>query len=111
MGSRLTNGHFHGGIAELVVHCREAVFHLFFCNEGLDDAESSEGFLYLTDAIAPFRLGIKGVLLEFLADTPDAACQQRHYQQGEKRELPTHGKHRSYIDQNEDGVLDNHVER
>ena len=54
MGSRLTNRHFHGGIAELVVHCREAVFHLFFCNEGLDDAESSEGFLYLADAIAPF---------------------------------------------------------
>ena len=50
---RLTDGHTHGGVAILVIHSLEAVFHLLFSNERLDDAQSTQRLLYLTDAIAP----------------------------------------------------------
>ena len=110
MSCRLTDGYSHGGITKFIVDLRETFIHLPFSNECLDDTKTAQSFFYLTDAITPFRLGVEGTLLEFLANLSNTSSQQRNHQEGEQGELPTHGEHRTYIHQDEDRVLDQHIE-
>ena len=108
---RLTNSHSHGSITVFIVDLRKTLLHLLLSNECFDDAESSQSLFYLTDTITPFRLGKERTCFQLLADTTNTPCQQWHHQQREQRELPTHGKHGTYIDKNKDRILDQHVER
>ena len=59
VGCRLSDSHFHGCIAVFVVDFRETLLHLAFSDECLDDAKPSQCLFYLTDAVAPFGLGIE----------------------------------------------------
>ena len=98
MGGRLAYGHAHRGIAIFVVDFLKALVHLFLSDEGLDDAQAAEGFLYLADSITPLALCEERLLLQLLADASDTKGHKRHHEQGDQ------------VDENKDGVLYYHVE-
>ena len=111
MGGALADGYLHRRFAVLVVDGHKTAFHLALCNECLDDAQAAERLLKLAESVAPLRLGIEGVALERLAYAANTDGHDGHDDQGEQRELPTQIDERADIDEQEDGVLDDHVER
>ena len=111
MGCTLAQGHTSGYVTIVVIDFREALHHLTLGYECLDDTETSQGLLYLADAVTQAGLHQQRTGLEALAYRTYSPCQQRHNEQGEEGQLPTDADECGQINDDEDGVLHNHVER
>ncbi len=88
----------------------EAVGHLLFCIEGLDDAETAQGFLHLGHGVAPEGLRLQGLALELLADDahhPDEGGDEgehdEHHFRAQEHQEPE-------IQDDQDRVLDKHFD-
>ena len=97
-------------VAVFVVYAGELIVHLTLRVECLDDAQSSEGFLDNTHRVAPQRLCLHGVLLQFSAYITHEPSHQRHEDDGEQRQLPGDDDQCGEVGYDEDRVLEEHVE-
>ena len=109
--STLAYGHPTGNVAILVRYAFETIDHLVLGNESLDDAQPTQCLLNLTDAVGEFGLHGQGLRLQFLTDSPNAECHQGHYKQSEEGKLPTDYDECSHVNEDEDGILDDHIQR
>ena len=88
----------------------EAVGHLFLRQECLDDTQATQGLLDLAHGIAPHRLRLGGFASEL---APQPSHEEHHggsEQQHKYRQLPGYEHKRAYIEKNQDGILDEHVQ-
>ena len=111
MGKTLTDVHSHDVIAISRVHRVEALVHLLLSTERLDDAQSAQRLLHLTHRVAPQRLCLDGLLLQLASHKPHEPAEQRNEDDCEQRELPRDDEQRDEIDDDENRILEQHVER
>ena len=86
----------------------EAAVHGFFRVEGLDDAQAAQGFIYLAHGVAPQGLCFQGGAFELLADKPHYPHEGRCKDNGEQHHFRADPGERGEIENDEDGVLDEH---
>lgn len=111
VGQGLAHGHAVGGLAEFVGALVEALVHLLFSREGLDDAHAAEGFFQLGHGFAPFVLGVEALAFQLAADAPHDGAHEGQHDDGEEREFPADVDEHAEIADEEDGVFDEHFER
>ena len=101
----------HDVVAVAAVNLIETLVHLFFCTERLDDAQAAQGFFYHTHRVAPKCLCLDTVCLQFLAHYSHEPAERWHKEDGEEGELPTDADECDEIEEDQDRVLEEHVER
>ena len=111
MGRTLAHGYAVGDVAILVVDLHEALHHLVLGDEGLDDAQAAQRLLNLAHTVRQAALHKQRAGLQLLAYRTDSPGQQGHHQQGEEGELPAEAYHSAQVNEDEDRVLDHHVQR
>ena len=110
VGAGLADGHLGVLAAHVVGDLLEAAGHALFGAEGLDDAQAAEGFFDLAHGVAPVALGFGGIGLEFAAGEADDEDHHRGEDDDEQRELPGHAEEDEEVDDDQDGVLDQHLD-
>ena len=110
MRHRLPHVHPRDVVAIGRIHAVEALVHLLLGAECLDNAQTAERFLDLAHRVAPQRLRLHRLLLQFLADQAHKPAENRHENDGEQRQLPRNDEQRGEIDDNQDWVLKQHFE-
>ncbi len=96
----------------VLVRCSEEPLpHFSFRIERLDDPQTPERLLHLRHRVAPLFLRLKRVSLELLSQRPHSPGHRRHHEQREQRQLPAREQQRPEIEQNQNRVLDEHVQR
>ena len=111
VGHLLTDIHTHDIIAVVAVHLVETTVHLLLCVESLDDTQSAQCLFYLTHRIAPQRLGLDALLLELSTHKTHEPTKQGHEEDGKEGETPRDNHQRGEISNDQNGVLEEHVER
>ena len=111
MGKTLTDVHSHDIIAISRVHGVETFVHLLLSTERLDDAQSAQRLLHLTHRVAPQGLCLDGLLLQLASHESHEPAEQRYEDNREQRELPRDDEQRDEIDDDENRILEQHVER
>ena len=101
----------HDVVAVAAVNLIETLVHLFFCTERLDDVQAAQRFFYHTHRVAPKCLCLDTVCLQFLAHYSHEPAERWYKENGEEGELPTDADQRNEIEENQDRVLEEHVER
>ena len=101
----------HDVVAVAAVNLIEVLVHLFFCTERLDDAQAAQRFFYHTHRIAPKCLCLDTVCLQFLAHYSHKPAERWYKENGEEGKLPTDADQRNEIEEDQDRVLEEHVER
>ena len=107
----LTDVHAHDVVAIAAVHLVEAPVHLILGAECLDDAQSAQGFLYHTHRITPKRLRLGALCLQLLSYNTHEPAEWWHKEDGEEGELPADADERDEIEENENRILEEHIER
>ena len=111
MGQSLTRGHAVDCISIVIAALIETLFHLLLGNESLDDAQATQRLLQLGHRVAPLALCLERLPLQFLTYSTHHPTHGRHYKQCEHGQLPTDGNHRGEINDNQNGILDEHIQR
>ena len=111
MSHLLTDVHAHDVVAITAIHLVEAPVHLILCTERLDDAQSAQGFLYHTHRIAPERLRLGALCLQLLSYNTHEPAEWWHKEDGEEGKLPADADERDEIEENENRILEEHIER
>ena len=111
VGAGLTNGDSVGSVTEFVGGFVKAVCHLVFSGEGFDDAHAAERFFQLRHGLAPFVLCVETLVFEFSADASHHPSHQREDDDGEDGQLPGGVDEHAEVANQQDGVLDEHVQR
>ena len=88
----------------------EAFVHLVFSAERLDDTQSAECLLNLRHGVAPQILCLDGVLLELASYESHEPSENGHEEEGEYRELPRYEQQCREVGDDEDWILEQHVE-
>ena len=110
MSHLLTDVHAHDVVAIAAVHLVEAPVHLILCAESLDDAQSAQGFFHHTHRIAPESLCFCTFCLQLLAHESHEPAEWWYKDDGEEGELPADADERDEIEENQDRILEEHVE-
>ena len=111
VGHRLADVHLHDVVAISGVDGVETTVHLLLGTEGLDDAQTSEGLLHLTHRVAPQALGLHALGLQLTAYPTHKPAHDGHDDEGKHRQLPRDEKQHGEVADDEDGVLEEHLER
>ncbi len=111
MGHLLTDSDAQQLVAVSGVGLVEAVVHLLLRIEGLDDAQAAERLLHLTHRVAPKLLGLYALRLQLTADKAHEPAEDGYEDDGEDGELPRDDEQRDEVEEDENGVLKQHVER
>ena len=111
MCHRLPDVHAHDVVAVGRVGAVETLVHRLLGTERLDDAQSAERLLHLAHRVAPQGLCLDALLLQLTSDQSHEPSEDGHEDDGEQRELPRHDDERGEIDQDENRVFEQHVER
>ena len=85
--------------------------HLLLGTEGLDDTQATQCLLHLTHRVAPQTLSLGRVLLQLTTYQSHKPSHHRHDDQCEGGQLPRYKQHRREIGNDEDWVLEQHLER
>ena len=86
------------------------VVHLLLSIECLDDAQPTQRFFHHAHGITPQCLCLDGILFQLASDEAHKPAHQRYEDDGEKGELPRNKYQRGEIGNNQDGILEKHVE-
>ena len=111
VGHLLADVHLEDVVAIGVVDLGEARVHLVLRTEGLDDAQAAQRLLHLAHRVAPQGLRLDGLRLQLAAHHAHEPAEDGHEDDGEERQLPTDGQQGGEIDDDQDGILEEHVER
>ena len=95
----------------MVVDVAEAVVHLLFGAERLYYAQSAERLLHLRHGVAPQALCLYRLALELSSHEAHEPSEDGHEDEGEERQLPRDEEQGGEIGDDENGVLEEHVER
>ena len=110
MSGTLADGHRVDILAELVIDAHEALQHLLFSNEGLDDTQTAQRLVELSQDVAPLTLHLGRLTLQLTADrTHNPAC-QGGYDNDKHGELPADGEHGGEADDDGYRLADKHVD-
>ena len=88
----------------------EAVFHFLLRDERLDDAQAAQGLVQLGHRFTEFDLGFRGLPFEIFSKHADAPGDQGYDQYGEQGHFPTDENQGPEVEDNEDGILDEHIQ-
>ena len=99
------------GAAEGLILCLEALLDLPLGVERLDDAQPTERLLDLTHQRPPLCLPHERLALELLTHLTHRIASHGQEDEDESCQLPTDQEHGREVNQNEDGILEQHVER
>ena len=106
----LTDGHRIDIFTKLVVDTHKTLQHLLFGNEGLDDTQTAQRLVELSQNVAPLTLHLGRLTLQLTADrTHNPAC-QGSYDNDKHGELPADGEHGGEADNDGDRLADKHVD-
>ena len=103
--------HAADGVAVGFIGAFKAVAHFALRVERLHDAQAAEGFFHLRHEVAPLALGEERFPFQLLAYRPHEPAHHGQHHEGEQRELPADGHQRAEVGDDEDGVLEQHVQR
>ena len=111
MSHLLADVHAHDAVAIFAVYLVKAPVHLAFCTESLDDAETAQCFFYHAHGVAPERLCLCTLCLQFLAHQAHEPAERWNKKNGEESELPTDADKGDEVEEYQNRVLEKHVER
>ncbi len=111
MSHLLTDVHAHDVVTVAAIHLVEVPVHLILGAERLDDAQSAQGFLYHAHRVAPERLCLGALCLQLLSNKTHEPTEWWHKEDGEEGELPADADQRNEIEENENRILEEHIER
>ena len=106
----LADIHPHDERAVSVIHPGEAFVHLFLRAESLDDAQSAQRLFHLAHGVAPELLRFDAAGFQFPAHIAHEPAEEGHEEEREERELPGDEYQRGEIGDDEDGILEQHVQ-
>ena len=89
----------------------ETTVHLLFSDKGLDDAQTSQCLLHLTHRVAPQGLGLDRILLQLTTYPTHEPPHDGNDDEGEECQLPRDKEQGSKIADDENRVLEQHLER
>ena len=92
------------------VHRVKPLVHLLLCNKRLDDPQTTQCLLHLTHRVAPQRLSLDRLRLQFPAYPTHKPAHDGHDGQGKQRQLPRDKQQGCKITDNQDGVLKQHLQ-
>ncbi len=111
MSHLLADVHAHDMVSILSVHLGESFVHLFLGTECLDDAQASQRFLHHAHGVAPKALSLSALCFELSSYESHEPSEAWHEEDGEEGELPTDDDEGGKVGDNQDRVLEEHVER
>ena len=106
----LADVHPHNQRAVSVVYAGEAFVHLLLRAESLDDAQSAQRLFHLAHGVAPKLLRLDAAGFQFPAHIAHEPAEEGHEEEREERELPGDEYQRGEIGNDEDGILEQHVQ-
>ena len=101
----------HDVVAVVRVDTVEAIVHCLLSAEGLDDTQATQRLLHLAHRVTPQGLCLNAAALQLASHHAHKVAEDGHEDDGEQRELPRDEEQRGEIDDDEDGILEQHVER
>ena len=111
MSRRLTDIDAHDIVAIGGVDIVKATVHTLLGTESLDDTQTAERLLHLTHRVAPECLCLDRLCFQLSAYPSHEPSHDGHDNEGEKREFPRDEDEGSEIADNEDRVLEEHLQR
>ena len=106
----LADIHPHDERAVSVIHPGKALVHLLLRAESLDDAQSAQRLFHLAHGVAPELLRLDAAGFQFPAHIAHEPAEEGHEEEREERELPGDEYQRGEIGNDEDGILEQHVQ-
>ena len=110
VGRALADDHVVHGLAVVVIGLGEAERHLLLGQEGLDDAQAAQRFVQLRHDVAPLCLGGGRLPFQLAADHAHHPSGEGQDNDDEQRHLPADGEQGGEIDDEGDGVAQQHVD-
>ena len=92
------------------VHRVKPPVHLLFRNKRLDDPQTTQCLLHLTHRVAPQRLGLDRLGLQFSAYPTHKPAHDGHDGQGKQCQLPRDKQQGCKITDNQDRILKQHLQ-
>ena len=111
MGRRLADVDTHDVVAIGRIDLVEPAVHLLFGTEGLDDAQSAQRLLDLAHRVAPQGLGLDALRLQLATHIAHQPAHDGHDDEREERQLPGNEDEGRKIRDDEDRILEQHLER
>ena len=102
----------HDALSDAAILLRKvgvAIIHLRLGIEGLDDSQTTESLLKDAEKLAQLSLSLTTLAFEVLTYATDDCAGKRKHDESEEGELRAHDNHRDEIYDDEDGVLEEHV--
>ena len=99
-----------GHVAESIVRLFKTFLNLTLCIECLDDTQTAQGLFDLAHQKAPLLLSFERFPFQFLADLSHDIASDGQQDQHEECQLPTDRDHTHQIDQDQDRILEQHVQ-
>ena len=110
VGRRLTDVHLHDIITVGRIDLVETTVHLPFSTEGFDNSQTTECLFHLTHRVAPQRLGLDRVLLQFSAYPSHEPSHDGYDDDRKECQLPRDEKQGGKVADNQDGVFEQHLQ-
>ena len=100
-----------GHITKHLIAPLKTSLDLLFRIEGLNDTQTAQRLLNLAHQQAPLLLPLERLTFQLLADLPHDITRQWQQDQDKKRQLPADRDHSDQIDNDQDRVLEQHIQR
>ena len=111
MGGRLANVDLIGCPPKVVGAAIKAFAHLFLSCESLNNTHAAQSLFELGHCIAPLVLCIERFVFKFAPDLAHYPPHNRQDDERKERQLPTRINQDTEIAEEENGVLDQHIQR